>query len=323
MIFHRPILCTFWHACRKPSVEKGSCTEATYPIGSRHLIAMVRNCSSSFFVGWYYSHMYKCRCLSAYQRRKKFRYKIINGVSINVLFICLGALIATHNDIRNHKKWFGHQYSAGDILILKLEEPLVEKANSYKALALVKGFYKNNAFQKTKGSIILYFKKDSTLKSLGYGSQIITSHSIDLIRNSGNPGSFDYKKYSLFHGITHQVYLTESDYVLLPRKSQNAFLNFIFQSRSEIVSIIRQFIKGEKEQGLAEALLIGYKEDLDKNLVQAYSNTGVVHVIAISGLHLGLIYWLLLGFTKPLNRKKFFGHVFLLLQDAYGYSLCW
>ena len=225
-------------------------------------------------------------------------------------------MITTHNDIRNHKKWFGNQYSEGDILILQLEEPLVEKTNSYKALAFVQGFYRNNAFQKTEGIIIIYFKKDPALKSLGYGSQIITTRSIDLIRNSGNPGGFDYKKYSLFHGITHQVYLTESDYVLLPGKSQNAFFNFIFQSRSEIVSIIRQFINGEKEQGLAEALLIGYKEDLDKNLVQAYSNTGVVHVIAISGLHLGLIYWLLLGFTKPLNRKKFYWARFLIITGC-------
>jgi competence protein ComEC len=47
--------------------------------------------------------------------------------------------------------------------------------------------------------------------------------------------------------------------------------------------------------------LIGYKDDLDKTLVQSYSNTGVVHVIAISGLHLGLIYWLL---TYSLNHYK-------------------
>ncbi|HET7898564.1 MAG TPA: ComEC/Rec2 family competence protein, partial [Flavisolibacter sp.] len=63
-------------------------------------------------------------------------------------------------------------------------------------------------------------------------------------------------------------------------------------------------ILGEKEQGFAEALLIGYKDDLDRNLVQAYSNTGVVHIIAISGLHLGLIYGLLLLLTTPLKRNR-------------------
>jgi competence protein ComEC len=51
-------------------------------------------------------------------------------------------------------------------------------------------------------------------------------------------------------------------------------------------------------------MLIGYKDDLDKRLVQSYSDTGAVHIIAISGLHLGLIYWLLMLLCKPLAKYK-------------------
>ena len=58
--------------------------------------------------------------------------------------------------------------------------------------------------------------------------------------------------------------------------------------------MLQKYFKEVKTLGIAEALLIGYKNDLDKDLVQAYSNTGVVHIIAISGLHLGLIYMVLL-----------------------------
>ena len=75
--------------------------------------------------------------------------------------------------------------------------------------------------------------------------------------------------------------------------------------REKVLNILRTNIKGDKELGLAEALLIGYKDDLDKTLVQSYTNTGVVHIIAISGLHLGLIYWLLVQLLKPLQRRKY------------------
>ena len=51
-------------------------------------------------------------------------------------------------------------------------------------------------------------------------------------------------------------------------------------------------------------MLIGYKDDLDKDLVQSYTNTGVVHIIAISGMHLALVYGLLLLLTKPIRRKR-------------------
>jgi competence protein ComEC len=49
--------------------------------------------------------------------------------------------------------------------------------------------------------------------------------------------------------------------------------------------------------------LIGYKDDLDKSLIRSYSNTGVVHVVAISGLHLGLIYALLKYLCVPFGKK--------------------
>ncbi|HJW16041.1 MAG TPA: ComEC/Rec2 family competence protein, partial [Flavisolibacter sp.] len=106
-----------------------------------------------------------------------------------------------------------------------------------------------------------------------------------------------------FQGITHQAYLTAPDFVLV-RQTQSAFQAFIYNSREWIVRILKKYIPGEKEQGLASALLIGYKIDLDKSLVQSYTNTGVVHIIAISGLHLGLIYWLLLLVTQPLAKTK-------------------
>jgi competence protein ComEC len=118
------------------------------------------------------------------------------------------------------------------------------------------------------------------------------------------PEALIIKPYSLFHGITHQVFLAEGDYFVLPGTNKMVFEDLIFKTRKWVVENLRTYIKGDKEQGLAEALLIGYKDDLDKNLVQAYSNTGVVHIIAISGLHLGLIYVLLVFLTRGLKKYK-------------------
>jgi competence protein ComEC len=75
------------------------------------------------------------------------------------------------------------------------------------------------------------------------------------------------------------------------------------QAQEYVKDIFQQYIRGQQEKAIAEALTIGYKYDLDDDLLQAYSNTGVVHVIAISGMHLGLIYGILLFFTKLLQRN--------------------
>ncbi len=235
------------------------------------------------------------------------RYKlgILNGLSLLISFISIGGLLAWHNDIRHSKNWVGHHYQEAYTLVVTLDEMLVEKSKSFKANASITHLLGHEKVIPVRGKIILYFKKDSLLPRLEYGSQIIFKKPLQEIKNSGNPGGLDYKRYSLFQGTTHQVYIKAEEFTLLPSTNKKWLHTFLDMTREKVLDILRTNIPGHRELGLAEALLIGYKDDLDKALVQSYSNTGVVHIIAISGLHLGLIYWLLLQLLKPLQRKKY------------------
>ncbi len=254
--------------------------------------------------------------------KTKYRFSFLNGITNNILIALVGALLVWFHDIQNNQNWIGHSYRDSSYVVVTLEEPLVEKTNSFKAVASVDGVYTFNHFTRRAGKLIIYFKKDSSLKGLSYGSQIVFSKPLQEIRNAGNPGSFDYKRYSLFQGITHQVYLTTKDFETLTVTNKDRFKDFIFRCRSWVVATLQKFIKGEKEQGLAEALLIGYKDDLDKNLVESYTNTGVVHIIAISGMHLALIYGLLVFLTKPLKRRQLnWLRVILILSALWLFTL--
>ena len=242
---------------------------------------------------------------------ERFRYASVNGIIISVVFLSLGATLAWYKDIRHNKQWIGNFYKENDAVLVTLQEPLSEKTKSYKALAAVTAIGMNEKIIPVKGNIILYFQKDlpdgqagSLLPDLHYGSQIVFTKPLQTIKNSGNPGSFDYGRYCLFQDISYQAYLKPGDFTVLSKKNEHWFGKFIVRTREKVLAILRNNIKSEKELGLAEALLIGYKDDLDKPLVQSYSNTGVVHVIAISGLHLGLIYWLLVLLLKPVKRRK-------------------
>lgn len=254
--------------------------------------------------------------------RVKYQFAYVNGITLNLLLLNAGALLVWLHDIRNDKKWIGNYSASNSYTVVTIEEPLVEKTNSFKALASIEGAYSENGFKSLKGEVIVYFKKDSSLNQLHYGSQIIFKKPLQEIKNAGNPGGFDYKQYSLFQGITHQINLSQNEFEILPTEKQHWFHSFIFNCRKWVVSALQKFIRGEKEQGLAEALLIGYKDDLDKNLVQSYTNTGVVHIIAISGMHLALIYGLLLLLTKPLRRKHLqLLRVVLILSGLWLFTL--
>ena len=235
------------------------------------------------------------------------RYKLrwLSGFLLLICLVAIGGLLAWQHNIRNSKDWVGHHYKETDYLVVRLDEPLVEKNKSFKANASITTLIENEKPIPVQGKLILYFKKDSLLPSLEYGSQIVFKKPLQEIKNSGNPGGFDYKRYCIFQGITHQVYLKPGEFSILSAYDKKWLPSFLNATRNKVLNILRSNIKGDKELGLAEALLIGYKDDLDKTLVQSYTNTGVVHIIAISGLHLGLIYWLLLQLLKPMQRRKY------------------
>lgn len=233
----------------------------------------------------------------------RYRFSFISGILSSILFFSLGAMLAWQKDVRNDKQWLGNFYAPKSSLLVTLEEPPVQKTKSVKATATVSRLVQNGKAIPVKGKIIVYFNKDS-LPSLSYGSQIIFNKPLQEIKNAGNPGGFDYKRYSLFHGITHQVYLKTGEFEVVTGKKINQVRRFVYSFRESILQILRKNITGHKELGLAEALLIGYKDDLEQSLVQSYTNTGVVHIIAVSGLHLGLIYWLLALVLKPLKKNK-------------------
>jgi len=261
---------------------------------------------------------------------ERYKFFALSGMAVIVLFISLGGLLSWSKNIQHDPNWFGNNYDNETSLVVTLLEDPVEKTKSYKANASVDLLINNDSCIRTKGTIIIYFKKDNQPPTIGYGTRLLISKRLQDIKNSGNPGGFDYKRYSLFQGITHQVYLRgpvpsgkENECKILSGTNKTLFRQFINNSRLKVLSILRNNIKSEKELGLAEALLIGYKDDLDKTLVQSYSNTGVVHVIAISGLHLGLIYWLLTWFFKPLQKRKTFKWIrpVLILTGLWLFSL--
>ena len=254
---------------------------------------------------------------------EKFKRGWIAGLMAYSAIAAIGGILTHFNTITNDPASIHQQVIKDDVLIVSLEESLVPKSKSFKANANVISVIRDDDTLQVKGGIIIYFGKDSLQPGLQYGSMIAFRKPLQEIRNSGNPGGFDYERYCLFQGITHQIYLKEGEFVRLS-DNRTTFIGRLLEStRNYVLSVLRKFISGEKESGLAEALLIGYKNDLDKDLIQSYSNTGVVHVIAISGLHIGLIYAVLMLLLKPLGRKKQtrWMQPLLVIAGLWGFSL--
>jgi competence protein ComEC len=229
-----------------------------------------------------------------------FKVQGLQGFSLNLLLLCFGLFITYQKDIRTHPNWFGNYYRSTTELVLRIDESLIEKPKSYKANTSVLSLVNNDSIIDCKGKIILYFSKDSISQKLQYGDIIGIHKPIERIKNTNG---FDYVQYEAFRQTFHTVYLKNKDWILLKEKDINWLDAFVLKTKANILSIIRNNISNnENEQAIAEALLIGYNNDIDKEIKQAYANTGVVYLIAVSGMSLGLLYVLI---TFALSKIPF------------------
>lgn len=233
----------------------------------------------------------------------RYRWRALAGCLFCTSLFCAGALLTWYKNPLHHPLSIHRLYTGAETLELILEDPTVERTNSWKALARINRLISHNKIQQAHGLLWIYFARDSNFTGLPAGTLLLTRAALQPVAGTGNPGAFDYSRYSLFNGVTHQLYLQPHDYIRIPGNYNTGFRQWLTRWRNWIIQTLDRYIPGKKEAGLAEALLIGYKDNLDRELVQSYTNTGIVHIIAISGLHLGLIYWLLQKACAILPRR--------------------
>jgi competence protein ComEC len=227
----------------------------------------------------------------------------LKSICIHIIFIIFGVLLCHLCLIKNNSNFFANNSNYKQLKI-QISEPLQEKQKTYKATANVIAAFNNDTIVYKTGKLIVYFNKDSTIKQLPqFGDEIIINKPTLPIANSGNPGGFNYAQFSLFQGLTHQLFLKPKDYAIVKNNAPK-FWKLIYNIRDHVLSILTTYFANIKIRGIAEALVIGYRNDMDKDINQAYSNTGTIHVIAISGLHLGLIYAALVFLFSPLLKYK-------------------
>lgn len=119
-----------------------------------------------------------------------------------------------------------------------------------------------------------------------------------------NPGGFDFSAFANREGIQYTIFLNRTEECIQLKHAENYWLSLVQHLRKWIINTLQFQLKDSSSAGLIEALMIGYKEDLDNELQEQYTLTGVAHIIAVSGMHLGLIFGVLSSFISLFGRRK-------------------
>src|SRR5690606_16219708 len=103
----------------------------------------------------------------------------------------------------------------------------------------------------------------------------------------------------------------------------NALIAYALALREQMVAKFVEYIPDRDAYSVASALILGYRAEMSEQLVQAFSATGTIHVLSVSGMHVVLVFWLLAKLLWWMDRRKVLriAKFMLLLLAVWGYAL--
>jgi len=235
---------------------------------------------------------------------KSYLHDWIKGLGLNLFIFCFGiGLHVAQKDMLkpNHFSKYKSQY-----LEVRIKEPLLERKKSYKALAEVISAIDSLEYkQSCIGKLAIYFQKDiHTNNSIHYGDILWIKANFQEASPPQNPYEFNYKRYLAFNNIYHQIYLRDNDFIKTGKSYKNALFDFSYQAQDYFKEVLNKYVASKTEVAVSQALLYGYDDDIDADVVKAYSNTGTLHVLAVSGMHVGIIFWIISKLLLFLDKKR-------------------
>ena len=226
-----------------------------------------------------------------------YQFSPIFGIGVQLLFYFLGIAVFT---LHNKKPDF---YSNGYFTATVLEAP-VEKENSFKSLLKINHFIKKDSIYYSDEKVLVYFSKAEKAAELHPGNVISVKQNPQKIENNGNPFEFDYKNYLARKKIYRQIYLPQDSWIFTDETDRFSVKILAEKLRLKLLKIYRSQKLGENELEILSALTLGYKRELDPDTRRVFASAGAMHILAVSGLHVGIIYLILLKILGFLRKRK-------------------
>lgn len=244
-----------------------------------------------------------------------FRRNELSGLAFNIFFFVSGLAIYNFHKSEPH-------FSEAEFYMATVLESPDERPKSYRVEMALKFQAIDDTVLKANENIIAYFAKTDSAGILKPGDQIIFFRAPQLITNDKNPYSFDYKSYINRRGIYRQVWLPDASWKKTEVSSSPGLRVVAEKVRDNLLEIYRKNGLLGDEFAILSALTLGYRKSLDPEVRQTFANSGAMHVLAVSGLHVGIIFLafrLLFSFMK---RSKWgrVGYMLLAIILLWSYA---
>ncbi|MBN2596585.1 MAG: ComEC/Rec2 family competence protein [Marinifilaceae bacterium] len=238
-----------------------------------------------------------------------------------VFAVCFGFGNIRYNDIQSQM----YLPISKSKIILKgrvLDTP-TEKGRCFSFVFDVQNIKASDQWQKVSGKTMIYLQKDTKAKELAIGDLLVLKTELQRVKNAGNPYEFDYASYLKTQHILYSAYTDSLSWKQIEKGADFSIKVLASKWRDQLLSIYRENGIQNESFDILAALTLGYKTGMDPEIKKAWADAGAMHVLAVSGLHVGIIYMIMNYLIRFLACFKYGRHLqgILLLLTLWIYAL--
>ncbi|MBN1115937.1 MAG: ComEC family competence protein [Bacteroidales bacterium] len=183
---------------------------------------------------------------------------------------------------------------------------VLEKApatkNNFKYIVQINSAMKNDLKSRVNEKILLYNSDSVSNSILNPGSGIMFRARLYEISTNNNPGEFNYKRFMNLKGIRYQTYVYGN--IRSVPDARFSLKTQALKIRFKLLGLFSEHGITDDEFSVLAALTLGEKHYLSNELKDSFATSGAMHVLAVSGLHVGIIYLIIVYFFSPFKRIK-------------------
>lgn len=224
--------------------------------------------------------------------------------------LLLSWLNAYYSDYRNRTEWYGHQLENADGFLVEVREQPEKKKKTILLPLEVKRTIVGQQRHLSEGKINLYLYLQDSLPYPNKGDILLVPNRLVKIKNNKNPFGFDYARFLERKNIFHQAFMGIQEIKIIQQKENS--LTRIETIKKNLIHSIDQNIPDLNTKSIVLAMLLNDRTLLDNELWKAYSITGIAHIIAISGMHVSILFGILLFLLKWWRVKRWENYKYLI-----------
>ena len=228
-----------------------------------------------------------------------FKNRVVTTILSFGIFFFVGVSSVYFNNDRNYNNYYKKYLVKNSLVTFKVSKVLKPSTyNDKYEVEVVKIDSKS-----TIGYILLNVRKDSANSPLKIDELIISKAVFKELMSPLNPYQFNYKSYLAKQGMYQQLFVDSDEYKSLGY-GNSSLKGLAARCRSKIQKSLLKYNFKNDELGVINALLLGQRQDISKELTTDYQKAGAIHILAVSGLHVGVILLILSFLFKPIERLK-------------------